>query len=110
MGGSKYDEVQPQVDEILRRFFMARIGLRFLLQQQIESFNERDGYSGSLELECNPAHWAQEAANASMKVCKAQLGQSPRIVLQEEQPGTFTFMPKIIFHMLYEIFKNSCRA
>lgn len=36
--GPAYEEVQPEVDAALRRFFMARIGLRFLLQHHIESF------------------------------------------------------------------------
>ena len=33
-----YSLVQAEVDGILRRFFTARIGMRFLLQHHIESF------------------------------------------------------------------------
>jgi len=33
-----YSLVQAEVDAILRRFFTARIGMRFLLQHHIESF------------------------------------------------------------------------
>lgn len=109
--GDDYEAAQPQVDAALRRFFMARIGLRFLLQHHIESFRNRDGHSGILQLECNPAEIARKAAKDSAALCRAHLGQAPPIILSEfPGPGTFTYVPMHMQYMLTEVFKNACRA
>jgi pyruvate dehydrogenase kinase 2/3/4 len=108
--GASYAIVQPEVDGALRRFFIARIGLRFLLQHHIESYRNRDGCSGILHLECNPANVAKKAAGDSTKLCRAHLGQSPPILIDEVQPGTFTYVPMHLHYMLIEVLKNSCRA
>ena len=45
-----YSLVQAEVDGILRRFFTARIGMRFLLQHHIESFRTASETSASTVL------------------------------------------------------------
>jgi len=108
--GEGYEEVQPQVDAILRRFFMARIGLRFLLQHHIESFRSREGHSGILQLECSPSAVAQKSARDSEMLCRAHLGQAPHVLVQEAVPSTFTYVPMHLHYMLTEVLKNACRA
>lgn len=108
--GEDYEKVQPEVDRILRRFFIARIGMRFLIQHHINSQTNRPGHSGILQLECSPAHIAKKAAKDSMALCRAHLGQSPLIVVSENAPETFTYVPMHIQYMLTEVFKNACRA
>ncbi|CAK0859654.1 unnamed protein product [Prorocentrum cordatum] len=108
--GPGYSEVQPQVDAILRRFFMARIGLRFLLQHHIESSSNREGHSGILQLECNPAELCRKAGRDSAALCRAVKGQAPHIVVHDDTPGTFTYVPMHLNYMLTEVFKNACRA
>jgi len=97
-------------DALLRRFFMARIGLRFLVQHQIESANNRDGHSGILQLECDPKAVAQKAASDSASLCRAHLGQAPPVLVHDAMPGTFTYVPMHLHYMLVEVFKNACRA
>ncbi|CAE8696961.1 unnamed protein product [Polarella glacialis] len=108
--GEGYQAVQPEVDACLRRFFMARIGLRFLLQHHIESFRSREGHSGILQLECDPAATARKAAKDAMMLCRAHLGQAPHIAIHDTAPGTFTYVPMHLHYMLLEVFKNACRA
>lgn len=108
--GPDYEKVQRDVDVNLRRFFMARIGARFLLQHHIESFRNREGHSGILQLECDPAAIARKAGKDSTMLCRAHLGQAPHIVIREEVPGTFTYVPMHLHYMLLEVFKNACRA
>eukprot|EP00928_Gymnodinium_smaydae_P028609 TRINITY_DN21775_c0_g1_i1.p1 TRINITY_DN21775_c0_g1~~TRINITY_DN21775_c0_g1_i1.p1 ORF type:complete len:515 (+),score=119.03 TRINITY_DN21775_c0_g1_i1:22-1566(+) len=108
--GSDYEAVQPQVDSILRRFFMARIGLRFLLQHHIESYRNRNGHSGILQLECSPAEIARKAAKDSKALCQLHMGQAPDVIIEESVPGTFTYVPMHLHYMLTEVFKNACRA
>ncbi|CAJ1337066.1 unnamed protein product [Effrenium voratum] len=106
----EYSSVQAEVDAILRRFFTARIGMRFLLQHHIESFRNREGHSGILQLACDPAVIAQKAAKDSTMLCRAHLGQAPHITIHHTNPGTFTYVPMHLHYMLTEVFKNSCRA
>jgi len=109
--GDDYAGIQPEVDTILRRFFMARIGLRFLIQHHIESFANRSGHSGILQLECSPSNVAKKAAKDSAALCKSTLGQAPHISIEEfPVGGTFTYVPMHMNYILTEIFKNACRA
>eukprot|EP00927_Polykrikos_kofoidii_P050808 TRINITY_DN44685_c0_g1_i1.p1 TRINITY_DN44685_c0_g1~~TRINITY_DN44685_c0_g1_i1.p1 ORF type:complete len:507 (+),score=66.97 TRINITY_DN44685_c0_g1_i1:173-1693(+) len=109
--GEDYEDIQPQVDAALRRFFIARIGLRFLLQHHIESYRNREGHSGVLQLECSPADIARKAAKDSVRLCKEHLGQAPPIVFSEfPGPARFTYLPMHLQYILTEVFKNSCRA
>lgn len=111
--GSDYASIQPQVDAVLRRFFMARIGMRFLIQHHVESFENRDGFSGILELECDLASICRKAAKDSANLCRARLGQAPPIIVREVLSGTddrFTYVPMHLQYILTEVFKNACRA
>lgn len=108
--GEAYDQMQPQVDAALRRFFISRIGMRFLLQHHIESFRNREGHSGILQLECDPTTIVRKASKDSIRICQSNLGQSPHIIVEESQPGSFTYVPMHLQYMLTEIFKNACRA
>jgi len=108
--GESYSIAQPEVDRALRRFFIARIGVRFLLQHHIESYRNRDGCSGILQLECSPLLVARKAAADSTALCRAHLGQAPQIIVTETTPGTFTYVPMHLHYMLLEVLKNACRA
>lgn len=113
--GEDYAELQPEVDAVLRRFFMARIGLRFLLQHHIESFRNREGHSGILELDCSPAEILRRASKDAVMLCRATLGQAPPVLVHETLPkgggdGTFTYVPMHLHYMLTEVVKNACRA
>lgn len=108
--GPDYEHVHAEVDAILKRFFMARIGVRFLMQHHVESLHNRDGHSGILELDCQPAIVAQKAAQDSSAVCRKSLGKAPHIEISEPSPGTFTYVPSHLYYMLCETLKNACRA
>eukprot|EP00438_Fugacium_kawagutii_P035443 Skav231813 [mRNA] locus=scaffold692:378194:380648:- [translate_table: standard] len=76
----------------------------------IESFRNREGHSGILQIECDPEVIAQKAAKDSSMLCRAHLGQAPHIAIHHTNPGTFTYVPMHLHYMLTEVFKNSCRA
>lgn len=107
-----YKEVQPEVDAFLGRFFTARIGLRFLLQHHIESWENRTGHSGILRLDCSAYKVAKKAAEDSKMLCREHLGQAPEIVIRESVvcPEPFTYVPMHMHYILLEVFKNACRA
>jgi len=45
-----------------------------------------------------------------MALCREHLGQAPQVVIQEQEPGTFTYVPMHLAYMLTEVLKNACRA
>ena len=58
-----FDTLEQQVvDEVLNRFYMARIGLRFLIEHHIVSKDPHPGFSGIIESQCSPIRLAKEAA------------------------------------------------
>ena len=64
------------VDVILNRFFMARIGLRFLIEHHITTAMERQGYSGIIMPACSPVEIAQMAAVSHAKSCLLSINVS----------------------------------
>jgi len=108
--GSRYGAIQSELDAGLRKYLTGRIGLRFLWQHYIASCNNQPGYSGIIELDCNPAEIARKTAKESVKLCRAHLGESPQIVVEEESPGVTTCAPMHLQYILMEVFKNACRA
>ena len=48
----------------LNRFFMARIGIRFLVEHHIASEKQKEGVSGIIHGECNPSQIAFDGINA----------------------------------------------
>lgn len=80
--GDDYDfAVSQEIDEMLNRFYMARIGLRFLISHHVESMNKRPSYRGIIHSNCKPAEVAQIAAEDAMGVCTRALGATPEITV-----------------------------
>jgi pyruvate dehydrogenase kinase 2/3/4 len=103
--------VPSEVNQVLSDFFTLRTGMRFLLQHHMESRRGRKfGYSGILQLSCNPAKVATSAARDSSKLCRATLGQVPDIIVKGDVSETLTYVPPVLQYILTEVFKNSCRA
>lgn len=100
-----------QVNKVLTDFFTLRTGMRFLIQHHMESRQgRRFGYSGILQLNCNPAKVARAAARDSSNLCVAALGQAPEVVIQGDTSETLIYVPSVLQYMLTEIIKNACRA
>lgn len=108
--GACYEEVQPCIDVALQRFFSVRIGIQLLMGHYVASSRRREQFAGLVQLEGSLAEIAQKAARQSMHLCQAHLGQTPRIVVEEEGPRPLTFIPAHLTYALVEVFKNACRA
>lgn len=109
------DEIRYSGDQILSRFFMARIGLRFIIEQYLHSENPAPSWSGVIHSRCNPVRVAEMAAEDAMRLADYHLGAYPVIEVVEEnkkgdQDGTFTYIPKHMHYILLELLKNACRA
>ena len=99
------------LDNYLNRFFMARIGLRFLLEHHISSKKNNEGFSGIIQSNCNPMTVAQHAAEDSMDLCHTHFAVSPLVRIQSPNPNeTFTYVPAHLHYILSELLKNALRA
>lgn len=109
--GSQYNaQVASTINASLDRFFMARIGLRFLLAHHIETKLFRPGFSGIIEASCKPAKVLSHAAEDAIAICARDLGVAPEIRIEGHKECSFTYVPSHLHYMLFEILKNATRA
>lgn len=102
--------MDQNIDEYLNRFFMARIGLRFLIEHHISSKKNAPGFSGIIQSECNPTLVAQDAAEDAQELCTLLYGDSPEVKILGSFGEGFTYVPGHLHYMLSELLKNSLRA
>ena len=94
----------------LNRFFMARIGVRFLIEQHIQSKNNRVGYSGIIQSNCDPVAVTRIAASDAVALCERQFGVAPEIKICAPHDINFTYVPGHLSYIISELLKNSLRA
>ena len=105
------DEQISAVNNFLNRFFMARIGIRLLIEQHIFSKEYREGFSGVIQSNCNPYDVALEASEEATLLCMNSVGVCPKFVLKTpDRSDTFTYVTSHLKYILLELFKNSTRA
>jgi len=128
LGGFTVDD-QRIVDSVLNRFYLARIGLRFLIEHHICSRDSHPGYAGIIQSRCKPIDLVREAADEAAALCERIHGISPMIDCRQlhrkkmrksveleitgdndDDDITFTYVPGHLKYMLTEILKNSFRA
>jgi len=103
--------VRSNCDRVLNRFYMARIGLRFITEQYLHSAQRNtEGWSGVLHSRCDPVQVANMAAADVEGLAYHHMGQCPPIVVRGEPGGAFTYIPKHMHYILAELLKNACRA
>jgi pyruvate dehydrogenase kinase 2/3/4 len=101
----------------LDRFYSSRIGIRWLMQQHIElcSGKQVDGYMGTIEIECDPVQIAENASTNAKFLCEHSYGIAPEyditcIPLEGRTTITFPYISSHLYHILFELMKNSMRA
>eukprot|EP00037_Helgoeca_nana_P001266 m.25995 g.25995 ORF g.25995 m.25995 type:complete len:417 (-) comp11623_c0_seq1:1447-2697(-) len=108
--------------EFLDRLFMARIGTRFLLTQHMSTFEapQDDTLSsttgsrwvGSIDRETDVPAIAKHAAEAARMLCYDMYCDAPEVEIETtgalDRP--FMYIPSHIYHIFFELLKNSCRA
>ena len=62
------------INDYMNRFFMARIGLRLLMEQHIFSQEPRKGFSGVIQSACNPYDVAKQASEDASQLCVDSVG------------------------------------
>jgi len=115
VGEKELDDFARLVDLVLVRFFTARIGMRFIIEQFVSSGEFKAGFAGVIESFCNPVNIAQRAAEDASQLCRQHKGIAPKVMFHTptanfSQDLHFTYIPHHLHYMLTETLKNSMRA
>ncbi|WVO18717.1 hypothetical protein L204_106437 [Cryptococcus depauperatus] len=102
------------VQEFLDRFYMSRIGIRFLIGQHIalNTLPPHPDYVGIICTKANVHEICQEAMDNARYVCEEHYGlfEAPKVHLICPPKLTFPYIPGHLSHICFELLKNSLRA
>eukprot|EP00698_Gefionella_okellyi_P023362 TRINITY_DN7965_c0_g1_i2.p1 TRINITY_DN7965_c0_g1~~TRINITY_DN7965_c0_g1_i2.p1 ORF type:complete len:269 (+),score=40.86 TRINITY_DN7965_c0_g1_i2:150-956(+) len=123
---SRGGNLNGAVQYFLDRFYMSRIGIRMLIGQHLELFGEGGSgaksktqtYVGIIAPSCNPQDIALDAADTAKFRCHQTYLCAPDVEVVTPQLKyrnggaqiTFPYVPSHLYHILFEVIKNSMRA
>lgn len=110
VAGMNGGEVQAWLD----RFYMSRIGIRFLIGQHVALNTQQPhkDYVGIICTDANVHDIVQEAIENARFVCEEHyaLLRGPPVQLICPRSLTFAYVPGHLSHIVFELLKNSLRA
>ncbi|XP_050530106.1 pyruvate dehydrogenase (acetyl-transferring) kinase, mitochondrial [Daktulosphaira vitifoliae] len=112
---------ENSIQYFLDRFYMSRIGIRMLINQHTLLFgehinNNHHQHIGCIDPNCNVISVVKDAYENARFLCDQYYLTSPELQikkpLSEENDDSINivYVPSHLYHMLFEIFKNSMRA
>uniref|UniRef100_T1JG39 Protein-serine/threonine kinase n=1 Tax=Strigamia maritima TaxID=126957 RepID=T1JG39_STRMM len=110
---------EHSIQYFLDRFYMSRISIRMLINQHTLLFgSDMNGHSrhiGCIDPNCNVVSVVKDAFENAKFLCDQFYLASPNITITEHnekpnEPIQFVYVPSHLYHMLFELFKNSLRA
>jgi len=112
--GSEFWATHPAerqaVDWQLDCIFLARIGLRVLLEHYVFSDAPRDGFAGIVEKRCSPVAVCRAAASEVGSHFDREHGAAPKIEVVGDASQTFPFLPSHIRFVVETLLRNSSVA
>lgn len=117
-------QTEHSIQYFLDRFYMSRISIRMLINQhtllfgdELNSTPDNAGrHIGCIDPQCDLVLVVKDAYNNARYLCDKYYLSSPELVIKEyntlEQnaPIKFVYVPSHLYHILFELFKNSMRA
>ncbi|KAG6371541.1 mitochondrial branched-chain alpha-ketoacid dehydrogenase kinase-domain-containing protein [Boletus reticuloceps] len=114
LGLSGYEHGGDDVQAWLDRFYMSRIGIRFLIGQHVALNTQQPhkDYVGIICTHANVHDIVQEAIENSRFVCEEHYAmfRGPPVQLICPADLTFPYVPGHLSHIVFELLKNSLRA
>ncbi|EEB06356.1 pyruvate dehydrogenase kinase Pkp1 [Schizosaccharomyces japonicus yFS275] len=111
---SRVKRIDPGIQKFLDRFYMSRIGIRFLLSQQITLATEplRPGYVGVINTHARIRELIEVAVENARYICQQAYGlfEAPEVQIVCNPNITMMYVESHLQHALFEILKNSLRA
>ncbi|KAE8622352.1 hypothetical protein XENTR_v10005207 [Xenopus tropicalis] len=113
--------VSSNIQYFLDRFYMNRISFRMLINQHTLLFGgdinpAHPKHIGSIDPTCNVPEVVKDAYETAKMLCEQYYMAAPELKIEEfnaKAPGRplhVVYVPSHLFHMLFELFKNSMRA
>ncbi|XP_003698965.1 pyruvate dehydrogenase (acetyl-transferring) kinase, mitochondrial [Apis florea] len=113
-------QTENNIQYFLDRFLMSRISIRMLINQHTLLFgSELNGHSrhvGSIDPSCEISSVVKDAYEKARLLCDQYYMASPELIVQQHNEYDrcsqirIVYVPSHLFHMLFELFKNSMRA
>ncbi|XP_051733004.1 pyruvate dehydrogenase kinase, isozyme 3b [Ctenopharyngodon idella] len=113
--------ISSNVQYFLDRFYTNRISFRMLINQHTLLFGNatclaQPKHIGSIDPACNVAEVVRDAYETAKMLCEQYYMTAPELKIGEfnsktpKKPIQVVYVPSHLFHMLFELFKNSMRA
>ncbi|XP_043393928.1 pyruvate dehydrogenase kinase, isozyme 3 isoform X2 [Chelonia mydas] len=113
--------VSSNIQYFLDRFYTNRISFRMLINQHTLLFGgdtnpAHPKHIGSIDPTCNVAEVVKDAYETAKMLCEQYYLVAPELEVEEfnakspSKPIQVVYVPSHLFHMLFELFKNSMRA
>uniref|UniRef100_A0A8C9T486 Protein-serine/threonine kinase n=1 Tax=Scleropages formosus TaxID=113540 RepID=A0A8C9T486_SCLFO len=109
------------IQYFLDRFYTNRISFRMLINQHTLLFGNDTNpahpkHIGSIDPTCNVSEVVKDAYDTAKMLCEQYYMAAPELKIEEfnakapSRPIQVVYVPSHLFHMLFELFKNSMRA
>ncbi|XP_018802190.1 PREDICTED: pyruvate dehydrogenase (acetyl-transferring) kinase, mitochondrial [Bactrocera latifrons] len=120
-GGPVDCGMESSIQYFLDRLYMSRISIRMLINQHTILFgqfpNEQGRHIGCLDPACQISSVVRDAYENARFLCDQYYLISPELEITEHNPHDkannpirTVYVPSHLYHMLFELFKNSMRA
>ncbi|XP_038554391.1 pyruvate dehydrogenase (acetyl-transferring) kinase isozyme 3, mitochondrial-like [Micropterus salmoides] len=113
--------ISSNIQYFLDRFYTNRISFRMLINQHTLLFGNdinpaHPKHIGSIDPTCSVAEVVSDAYDTAKMLCEKYYLAAPELKIEEfnmkapKKPIQAVYVPSHLFHMLFELFKNSMRA
>jgi len=111
--------MELSIQYFLDRFYMSRISIRMLINQHTLLFGEipqKGRHIGCIDPMCDPSSVVLDAYESARFLCDQYYLASPEMKLvqhnelENNKPIHMIYVPSHLYHILFEVFKNSMRA
>ncbi|XP_048866088.1 pyruvate dehydrogenase (acetyl-transferring) kinase isozyme 3, mitochondrial [Brienomyrus brachyistius] len=113
--------ISTNTQYFLDRFYTSRVSFRMLINQHTLLFGNDTNpahpkHIGSIDPTCNVAEVVTDAYETARMLCEQYYMGAPELKVEEfnakapKKPIQVVYVPSHLFHMLFELFKNSMRA
>lgn len=112
-------QTENSIQYFLDRFYMSRISIRMLINQHTLLFGGQLNDSrrvGCIDPHCDLTGVVKDAYENAKFLCDQYYLASPDLIIKEHNepergaPIRIVYVPSHLYHMLFELFKNSMRA
>jgi pyruvate dehydrogenase kinase 2/3/4 len=108
----KYTDDCKIIDDVLNNFYMSRIGIRFLIGQHLDTFNNNntERYVGIIDKKCNPYNLILNSINKIKSMFILSDIDNIEFNIQGNNNIEFMYIPSHLEYIFFEILKNAVKA